>query len=345
MMKLTLEEVLPRLVDASQEQEGSRFLQMKLDEGDDMVRKEIFDRAHEHAEKLAKDVFGNFVIQKLLEKGDSSERQTIGEVLLGDAVNLACDKYACRVMQKALQVVSPELQAKLATELSASIITCIENMHGNHVVQKVVETLLPDDLEFVVKPVSERVEYVCTHMYGCRIVQRLLEKCKSHHIEEMLNTLMASATIQRLSRDKHGNYVIQCILEHGAILDKQRIIESIHKNFVEMCKNKISSNVVEKCFKVATSRANAQDLHDQARAMMASILGPHGDKHSLLEDIMNDKFGNYIVQSIIKYSTGLDPEDRALLQEKLEALEPQLKDTATGKHILTTMEKEFRLAP
>lgn len=52
--------------------------------------------------------------------------------------------------------------------------------------------------------------------------------------------------------DKHANYVIQCILERGRLQDKIRIVKLITEKVLEFAKNKVSSNVVERCFEITT---------------------------------------------------------------------------------------------
>lgn len=76
--KLTLEEVLPRLVEAAQEQDGSRFLQTKLCDANDQERNQIFEAALPATVQLAGDVFGNFVVQKLLERGTDDQKKGTG---------------------------------------------------------------------------------------------------------------------------------------------------------------------------------------------------------------------------------------------------------------------------
>lgn len=115
----------------------------------------------------------------------------------------------------------------------------------------------------------------------------------------------------------------------------------ILQNITEFAKNKISSNVVEKCFSVVTSPENIDVLRDIRHVLIATVLGQDGDDNAPIHHIMNDKFGNYIVQSIIKYSRGFDQEDQQMLQRRLDELEPKLKDSTTGKHILAAYKKEY----
>jgi hypothetical protein len=317
---------------------------MKLDEGQEDIRAKVFEAVVPETARLAKDVFGNFVVQKLFEKGDLEQKAALNTKVQGSVMDLACHKYACRVMQKAVECLGEDQQLKIAEELKGNVVACIENLHGNHVIQKCIAHMKPENLSFIIDPVSESVDFVCTHMYGCRIAQRLLERCQAHHLEKLIQSLIPSA-VGKLAKDKHGNYVIQCLLAHGTTIDKQRIIEVITTDIVNYCKNKISSNVVEKCFEVSCREADAQDLRDQRRTLLNKLLGETDNEQSPLVQIMNDKFGNYIVQSLIKHSRGMDPEDRELIQQRLENLEDKLQETSTGQHILACLNKEFRENP
>jgi len=322
-------------------------LQMKLGEGREDILDKIFEAVLPETVKLAKDVFGNFVIQRLLEKGSSQQKSTLASKMSSEIVDLACNKYACRVIQKTLSELpsGSEEQLAFASNIGKDdVVACIESMHGNHVIQACVSSIPAENLGFILDPVCDRADFVCKHAYGCRIMQRLIEKCQPHHIERMVGQLIPGQ-VAKLSSDKHGNYVIQCMLEHGQIIDKQRIIEVITKNIIESCKNKISSNVVEKCFEIVTSSKNAQDLYDQRKALVRTLIGEKGSSETPLQQIMNDRFGNYIVQNVIKHSRGMDPEDRDLLQQTLEDLQPKLEESATGKHIIATFTKEFRENP
>jgi len=334
--KLTLEEIMPRLVDAAQEQDGSRFLQMRLADGyPDEDRDRIYEAVLPAAGKLAGDVFGNFVIQKLLERGTDVQRRSLAAQLKMDVVNLSNHIFGCRVIQKTLQVLPPEAQLVLVKDLEGEVLECIENMHGNHVIQKCVEHMHPEALGFVIDAVSSRAEQMATHMYGCRVLQRLVERCPPQRLEGLLERVLQR--IDKLARDKHGNYVVQCILQHGRVPDKRRIIEVIKNDLVEFAKNKVSSNVVEKCFEAATVGPHAQSLHEERAGLMRAVLGDTDDAHAPLHQMMNDKFGNYAVQCIIKHSQGAD---REVLRQRITVVEPELLKSATGRHIIAALHKE-----
>merc|ERR1712217_449299 len=147
------------------------------------------------------------------------------------------------------------------------------------------------------------------HMYGCRVLQRLLERCSPEQLSSLLGRILNAA--EKLATDRHGNYVVQCVLEHGRTEDKKKVIDMISRSFVHYAKNKVSSNVVEKCFAASTVGEDAEYLQEDRDKLYKTVIGSYND--SPLRTLVNDKFGNYTVQSIIKYSRG---QDRQILSKR-----------------------------
>merc|ERR1719193_1029936 len=172
-------------------------------------------------------------------------------------------------------------------------------------------------------------------MYGCRVIQRLLEHCDEGKLHVLLARIIAS--VAKLAKDKHGNYVVQCVLEHGRKEDKQQIIQVIREDFVAFANDKVSSNVVEKCFEVSTVGPDAEYLKDEREAMYQKVMGDATETAgSPLEQLWHDRFGNYAVQCVIKHSRG---EDREALQQRIMAAEPSLKESPTGRHVIAALKK------
>lgn len=174
-------------------------------------------------------------------------------------------------------------------------------------------------------------------MYGCRVIQRLLEHCTSVQLPRMLDSILVSA--KKLAMDPYGNYVVQHMLEHGRKEDKAKILQVVSTNILDFSKHKCSSNVVEKCFEVAAIGEHAIQLEQDRQQLYIAVLGHLGDLNPPLLQMLDDRFGNYIVQRMIEYSKG---QDRAMLQQKLLSVEPLLKNSTNGKHILTALHKEFK---
>ncbi|CAE7604881.1 pum [Symbiodinium necroappetens] len=262
---VSLEEVLSEklVVEFAKDQHGSRFLQTKLDEAPDDVKRMVYAAIQEDAAELSKEVFANhvagilseFVRQKKAGACRTPLRAdpvlTIPSVALVRALadnvaTLSQDQYGCRVIQKAIQAVSKESQQQIARELEDHVESCIR--------------------------------------YGCRVIQRLLEHCVSAQLEPMLEKILVNVAV--LAK------VVQHMLEHGRKEDKKRIIETIRANIADFSKEKFSSNVVEKCFEAATVGENADDplIQQERNLLMRMVL----ERPEVIYAMCTNTYGNYV---------------------------------------------------
>merc|ERR1719183_2031323 len=103
--KLTVQEVLPHVIEFAQDQHGSRYLQTKLEEKEttEAEKEEVVKAVLLEAPKLASDVFANFVVQKLFDIGTSEQKRLLVLELKDELLRLSKETYGCRVVQKAIQ--------------------------------------------------------------------------------------------------------------------------------------------------------------------------------------------------------------------------------------------------
>jgi len=343
---VSLDEVLSEklVVEFAKDQHGSRFLQTKLDEAPDDVKRMVYAAIQEDAAELSKEVFANHVVQKIFDTADTEQKKALVRALADNVATLSQDQYGCRVIQKAIQAVSKESQQQIARELEDHVESCIRNMHGNHVIQKCIEQMPPDSVNFVIKAVEQKAEETARHVYGCRVIQRLLEHCVSAQLEPMLEKILVNVAV--LAKDAYGNYVVQHMLEHGRKEDKKRIIETIRANIADFSKEKFSSNVVEKCFEAATVGENADDplIQQERNLLMRMVL----ERPEVIYAMCTNTYGNYVVQKMLENTRG---EEWPALCQAIRNVENQLNTTggAAGgredprevfKHILTHLNKE-----
>lgn len=89
----------------SQDQHGSRFIQLKLERATPAERQLVFNEILQAAYQLMVDVFGNYVIQKFFEFGSLEQKLALAERIRGHVLSLALQMYGCRVIQKALEFI------------------------------------------------------------------------------------------------------------------------------------------------------------------------------------------------------------------------------------------------
>ncbi|KAF7242343.1 hypothetical protein EYD10_11147 [Varanus komodoensis] len=147
---LQLREIAGHIMEFSQDQHGSRFIQLKLERATPAERQLVFNEILQAAYQLMVDVFGNYVIQKFFEFGSLEQKLALAERIRGHVLSLALQMYGCRVIQKALEFIPPDQQNEMVRELDGHVLKCVKDQNGNHVVQKCIECVQPQSLQFII---------------------------------------------------------------------------------------------------------------------------------------------------------------------------------------------------
>lgn len=122
-----------------------------------------------------------------------------------------------------------------------------------------------------------------------------------------------------LAQDPFGNYVVQYVLQLGLSWASEEVMNRLAENYAHLSMQKFSSNVVEKCLKVAGEEWRVRIVQE----LMGS---------SLLEQLLQDPYANYVIQSALLVSKG------ALHTSLVEAIHPHmpsLRSSLYGKRILS----------
>ncbi|XP_010616324.1 pumilio homolog 2 isoform X4 [Fukomys damarensis] len=325
---LQLRDLIGHIVEFSQDQHGSRFIQQKLERATPAERQMVFNEILQAAYQLMTDVFGNYVIQKFFEFGSLDQKLALATRIRGHVLPLALQMYGCRVIQKALESISSDQQSEMVKELDGHVLKCVKDQNGNHVVQKCIECVQPQSLQFIIDAFKGQVFVLSTHPYGCRVIQRILEHCTAEQTLPILEELHQHT--EQLVQDQYGNYVIQHVLEHGRPEDKSKIVSEIRGKVLALSQHKFASNVVEKCVTHA-SRAERALLIDE-------VCCQNDGPHSALYTMMKDQYANYVVQKVIDMA---EPAQRKIVMHKIRPHITTLRKYTYGKHILAKLEKYY----
>lgn len=326
---LQLRELTNHIVEFSQDQHGSRFIQQKLERAAPNEKQLVFQEILAAAYQLMTDVFGNYVIQKFFEFGTTEQKSQLVAKLRSHVQPLALQMYGCRVIQKALESIPLDQQQLIIQELDGNVLKCVKDQNGNHVVQKCIETVEPACLQFIIEAFRGQVFSLSTHPYGCRVIQRILEHCNQEQKDLVLDEMHGHT--EALIQDQYGNYVVQHVLDHGLDKDKSKIVNCVRGKVLHLSQHKFASNVVEKCVQNATKLEKAMLIDEVCTVNSDSPASP-------LHIMMKDQYANYVVQKMIDVA---ESNQRKILMHKIRPHISTLRKYTYGKHILAKLEKYF----
>ncbi|UYV82623.1 hypothetical protein LAZ67_22000231 [Cordylochernes scorpioides] len=316
---ITLENITDDIVRFSKDKNGAKFLQNKLQYGTPQEKKIIFEVVEVQAMAIVYDRFGNYVFQKLLENVSSQECKKLISKLLGNVVSLAFDKFGCRVLQKALELGGLEMNIMIANELKDCIYESAKHKEAKYVIQAIIQFTNPETSEFVVNSFNGHIKELCVNPDGCRMVQWLFEHYTAEQNAILLQEFHAcSAT---LMQDEFGNYVVQHVMEKGSTEDKLKILHDIKNHLIPLSLQKYSSNVVEKCLKLAPA---------SIRRDFIQILC---DKEFLIK-MAKSIFGNYIVKTMLEVA---DDDQKEIVLNMLQPYISEIRKLSHGKALAGKM--------
>jgi hypothetical protein len=247
--------ILPNISAAAQSQDDSRFLQEYIPVA---FKKGLpplaFDAFLRDLFELSLQQFGHVVVLTLLEVSTAEQTKVLVERLASQVGQLSRDPHGCRVIQKAVKVAPTECAETLIERLKDDVVQCIKNMHANHVIQVCIQELPSCAIAFIINAVELwGADSAASHIYGCRVVMRLLEHIPQSQLQTLLEQILQKTP--KLAQDRYGNYVLQHIVDHGCLSDRQALVSEVLKHgALEMALQKYAHNVVEKCVRLTMAR-------------------------------------------------------------------------------------------
>ncbi|VFQ72072.1 unnamed protein product [Cuscuta campestris] len=292
----SVEEVRGKIVAATKEQQSCRVLQQKLGEGRPEDVEMIFSEVKDHVCELMVDQSGNYLVQKLFQACNAQQMtQLLLEVVKDGCQLLAIclDMHGTRAMQTMLRHLTTADQRGLVVgALRHVTVTLTKSVNGHHVIQHCIKFFSNDEKKH------------CVENADVQSRERLVA-------EIIVNSLV-------LSEHPYGNYVVQNIVGLKNPKCTGEIVNQLAGSFVGLSMDKYGSNVVEKCLKESEER--------QANRIIQEIIY---SPHFLM--VLQDPFGNYVVQSALSISKG------GLLHEMVDIINmhyTSLQSHPHGKRVL-----------
>jgi len=121
------------------DQGGCRFLQKKMEEGNEEIVNKIFEHTIDGFYDLMNDPFGNYLAQKITETVKPNSLTEIIKKVNLNPVDLCRNSHGTRSIQKIIDVIkNPEQIELLSSFLQKHVQDLAEDINGNHVIQKIL---------------------------------------------------------------------------------------------------------------------------------------------------------------------------------------------------------------
>ncbi|KAL6645222.1 hypothetical protein ACP70R_016830 [Stipagrostis hirtigluma subsp. patula] len=277
----------------AKDQNGCRFLQQKFEEGKHHVDV-IFEGIIDHIGDLMINSFANYLVQKMLDVCDEEQRMRIITVLTDDPVKLlriSLNTHGTRAVQKLIETVRSRQQIeKIIGALQPGFVHLVNDLNGNHVIQKCLTNFGAEENKyFIFEAAAANCYNMAVHRHGCCVLQRCISSARGGYQAKLIVEVCARG--YDLAQDPFGNYVVQYVLELKIASANAHLASQFEGRYVFLSKQKVSSNVVEKCLKVFSD-------DDKAVIVRELIRGSH------FEQLLQDPYANYVIYTALLHTRG-----------------------------------------
>ena len=211
------------------------------------------------------------------------------DTIIKEAYNLTKGQMGCRFLQKKI-----EDDTKFAKEFIYPIILqhlneVIIDKFGNYLIQKFIDYLTQKELSEFLNNIKDNFVEIGLNQYGTRVIQKLITVIKNSGDEYTVNNYktfisLIIPNVVKFSFDLNSCHIIQEIMT-SKTFENKFLYEIYKKNIVEISNDKNGCCFLQKCI----DKLSGKELN----IILESIL-------SNIKEIIIDKYGNYVVQYIIK---------------------------------------------
>lgn len=208
-----------------------------------------------------------------------------GVLWLGRVAQLARDPQSSRMMQRDLRELDAEQITTVVQEVAPHFCFLMNDAVGNYFCQAVLEVCSVQDLAALVTYAGQEIVQIALSRHGTCAVQKLLVQ-----VVEQAPELVPQLTeglhgaVAKLTKDSHGHYVIECLLDLLSHEQSSFIVEAMRGHCAVVGTHRQGCLVLQKCF---------HRQLDQQLVALGEEVAQHATK------LAQDPFGNYVVQHVL----------------------------------------------
>lgn len=281
--------------------------------------------------ELSRTAPGSSFVQAALRDGTPFTQQNVAMIaaeLLPAASTLLLDAHGCYVVKTLMERLPTDQLKQFVRTITEDqhlvYSMCTHSLHTRRVVQFLMDSV---DVVPVAEVLIQRCAEVSMTQQGCIIMQRAMDITQEPLKAQLFSTIFDN--LVEFAVDPFANYVVQHMLEIGdKELCSSAVLRAFRGNIVKLACNKFASNVLEK----SLFHINPDAQHDLLHEM-------YDADEEVLHSMMQDSFGNYLIQSSIALATF---KDVVYINDRLKSV---LQRTPYGHKIELRIERRLKGRP
>ncbi|KAF8628339.1 hypothetical protein AX15_003881 [Amanita polypyramis BW_CC] len=217
--------------------------------------------------------------------------------IFGYIVEFSGDQHGSRFIQQKLETATSEEKQIIFDEIVPdSSLQLVQDVFGNYVVQKLFEHGTQVQKTLLANTMEGHILALSLQMYGCRVVQKTIEFVLPEQQGAIVKEL--EPHVLKCVKDSNGNHVIQKLIERVSS-ERLGFVSTFRGNVYDLATHPYGCRVLQRCLEHLPE--------EHTRPLLDEL-------HNYTNTLMQDQFGNYVVQFIIEHGK---PHDKILVLDRL----------------------------
>lgn len=222
------------MLSLSMDDHACRVIQKMIENVKTPTRLELVAELKENVEKLIHNRNGNHVIQKVIECLPEKHLGFIIEEIDENFYAFCKHKYGCRVIDKLIEFCKSELVDEIIEKqvIDENLQELTTHASGNYVIQSILMHGKTSHKKKVVSFFKNNLLKFATQKYSSNVIECCFKFCSNAQRKELIKELQKSnksgpSNLEKMLKDRFGNYVIQKMLEKLDKFDRESVINKI----------------------------------------------------------------------------------------------------------------------
>ena len=240
---------------------------------------------------LINNIYGNLIYQNFIEVLEQNNLYHLINFIKINFIEISHSPNGTRVIQKLIEKIYQNKSYKsfiffcLIEMIKGKVSELSIDENANHIIQKFIIYIPSPFNNFIYYEICQNFLSISITKYGCCVIQKCLNNGTNEQREKLVYLVLQNTYF--LIKNQFGNYIYQCILFLKDDNINMKMVNIIFPHIIPLCKEKYSSNVIEKLFDI------------QNEKIVNYLINYICSSQKRIIDLITDKYGNYIIQKIL----------------------------------------------
>ncbi|KXN89244.1 hypothetical protein AN958_05998 [Leucoagaricus sp. SymC.cos] len=220
--------------------------------------------------------------------------------ITGHIVEFSADQYGSRFIQTKLENAGIEKIRAVYDEIVPTYaMKLMQDVFGNYVIQKLMDFGTQDQRAGLARIVENEIVDLSLNVYGCRVVQKVIELCTAEQQTQLVRKI--EPHVLTVVKDTNGNHVIQKFVM-TVPPERLSFLRVFRDAARQLAIHPYGCRVLQRCLEFLPN--------DYCRGVIDEL-------HGIADNLMQDQFGNYVVQYVLQHG---QPHDCVIIAAQMKGL-------------------------